>query len=244
MYSLLVKEINSFLNSLIGYIVIIVFLVTISLFLWIFPGGEMNILDSGYATIEPLFAITPWVYLFLVPAITMRMFSEENKAGTIELLLTKPLTELQVIMAKYISGVMLVLISLLPTVVFYFTVYRYSLPMGNVDSGATLGSYIGLLLLGAVFVSIGLFASALADNQVVAFIIALFLCLISFTGFESLAAISHQGWLNNLLAMLSINAHYVSMSRGVIDTRDVVYFLSIIMFFIMLTKVKIESRKW
>ena len=192
----------------------------------------------------PLFAITPWVYLFLVPAVTMRLFSEEKKAGTIELLLTKPLTELQVVVAKYFSGVVLVLISLLPTLIYYFTVYRYSLPMGNVDSGGTWGSYIGLLLLGAVFVSIGLFASSLADNQVVAFIIALFLCLVCFRGFESFAAISHQGWLNNLFAMLSINAHYNSMSRGVIDTRDVVYFLSVILFFLMLTKVKLESRKW
>lgn len=244
MLALLSKEINSFLNSLIGYIVIIVFLVTIGLFLWVFPGGEMNILDSGYATIEPLFVITPWVYLFLIPAVTMRLFSEENKTGTIELLLTKPLTEIQVVIAKYLSGVILVLISLLPTLIYYFTVYRYSLPLGNVDSGGTWGSYIGLFLLGAVFVSIGLFGSALADNQVVAFIVALILCLVCFRGFESLTAISPQGWLNNLFANLSINAHYISMSRGVIDTRDVVYFLSVILFFLMLTKIKLESRKW
>ena len=244
MRALLVKEINSFLNSLIGYIVIIVFLITISLFLWIFPGGDMNILDGGYATIEPLFAITPWVYLFLVPAVTMRMFSEEKKTGTIELLLTKPLTELQIVIAKYLSGVILVFISLLPTLVYYFTVYHYSVPMGNVDSGGTYGSYIGLLLLGAVFVSIGLFASALADNQVVAFIIALFLCLVSFKGFEALGSMTGQGQLNNLFATLSINAHYLSMSRGVIDTRDVIYFLSVIALFVMLSKIKLESRKW
>ena len=244
MRALLVKEINSFLNSLIGYIVIIVFLVTISLFLWIFPGGDLNILEGGYATIEPLFSITPWVYLFLVPAVTMRLFSEEKKTGTIELLLTKPLTELQVVIAKYLSGVILVFISLLPTLVYYFTVYHYSVPVGNVDSGGTYGSYIGLLLLGAVFVSIGLFASALADNQVVAFIIALFLCLVGYKGFEALAAISPQGWLNNLFVTLSINAHYLSMSRGVIDTRDVVYFLSVIALFLMLSKLKLESRKW
>ena len=244
MRALLVKEINGFLNSLIGYIVIIVFLVTISLFLWIFPGGDLNILEGGYATIEPLFSITPWVYLFLVPAVTMRLFSEEKKTGTIELLLTKPLTELQVVIAKYLSGVILVFISLLPTLVYYFTVYHYSVPVGNVDSGGTYGSYIGLLLLGAVFVSIGLFATALADNQVVAFIIALFLCLVGYKGFEALAAISPQGWLNNLFVTLSINAHYLSMSRGVIDTRDVVYFLSVIALFLMLSKLKLESRKW
>ena len=243
MYSLLVKEINSFLNSLIGYIVIIVFLITISLFLWIFPGGDLNILDAGYATIEPLFVITPWVYLFLVPAITMRLFSEEKKAGTIELLLTKPLTDLQLILAKYMSGVLLVVISLLPTIIYYFTIYRYSLPVGNVDSGSTLGSYSGLILLGAVFIAIGLFASALSDNQVVAFITAFFLCLTCFKGFDSLAAIAPQGWLNNLLSSVSLNMHYVSMSRGVIDTRDVIFFVSVIAFFITLTKLKLESRK-
>ena len=244
MYALLKKEINSFLNSLIGYIVITVFLITISLFLWIFPDENLNILESGYATLDALFSITPWVYLFLVPAVTMRLFSEEKKTGTIELLLTKPLTETQIVLSKYLSGVILVFISLLPTWIYYFTIYHYAFPKGNVDSGSIWGSYAGLLLLGAVFVSIGLFASAFADNQVVAFIIAFFLCLISFKGFESLAALTQQGWINNLLASLSLNAHYISMSRGVIDTRDVVAFLSVIALFFILTKIKLESRKW
>jgi ABC-2 type transport system permease protein len=244
MYALLVKEVNSFLNSLIGYIVIAVFLITISLFLWIFPDGNFNILEAGYANIDPLFVITPWVYLLLVPAVTMRLFSEEKKTGTIELLLTRPLTEMQVVTAKYLSGVVLVLFSLLPTIVYYITIYKISLPIGNVDSGGALGSYIGLLFIGAAFVSIGLFASALADNQVVAFITAFFLCLLCFHGFESLAGLVKMGAMNNILFNLGINAHYLSMSRGVIDSRDVIYFLSVILFFLFLTRTVIESRKW
>lgn len=244
MLTLVTKEVNGFLNSLIGYIVVIVFLLTISLFLWVFPGSEFNILENGYATIDGLFIITPYVYLFLVPAITMRLFSEEKKTGTIEVLLTKPLTEMQVVFAKYLSGVMLVFFSLIPTLIYYLTIYNASLPVGNVDSGAIWGSYLGLLLLGAGFVSIGIFASAIADNQVVAFIIAFFLCLFCYQGFESISGITEAGWVNILLYNLGINAHYISISRGIIDTRDVIYFLSLIGLFLMMTKTVVESRKW
>jgi ABC-2 type transport system permease protein len=244
MYALLVKEINSFLNSLIGYIVIAVFLLTIGLFLWIFPDGNFNILTAGYANIDPLFIITPWVYLLLVPAITMRLFSEEKKTGTIELLLTRPLTEFQVVVAKYLSGVILVIFSLIPTLIYYITVYKISLPVGNVDSGAIWGSYVGLVLLGSAFVAIGLFASALADNQVVAFIISFFLCLFFYKGFEAASVLVGVGTLNNIIFGLGINAHYLSMSRGVIDTRDLIYFISIIFLFLFLTRTILESRKW
>ncbi len=244
MFALIRKEVNSFLNSLIGYIVILVFLVTISLFLWIFPGGNFNIPDSGYATMEGLFVLTPFVYLFLIPAITMRLFSEEKKTGTIELLLTKPLTEFQVVFAKYLSGVILVIFSLIPTIIYYLTIYNVSFPTGNVDSGAIWGSNTGLVLLGAVFTAIGLFASAVSDNQVVAFITAFFLCLFLLQGFESIAGLTNSGWLSTLLFNLGINAHYLSLSRGVIDTRDIVYFLSVISLFLMLTKTAMESRKW
>ena len=244
MLTLIKKEVNGFLNSLIGYIVVIVFLITISLFLWVFPGGQFNILENGYATMDGLFIITPYVYLFLVPAITMRLFSEEKKTGTIEVLLTKPLTEMQVVFAKYLSGVVLVLFSLLPTLIYYLTIYNTSLPVGNVDNGAIWGSYLGLLLLGAGFVSIGILSSAISDNQVVAFIIAFFLCLFCFQGFESIAGITETGWINSLVYNLGINAHYVSLSRGVIDTRDIIYFLSMIGLFLVTTKTILESRKW
>lgn len=244
MLALLRKEINSFLNSLIGYIVITVFLITISLFLWIFPGSDFNILDGGYANIDPLFVLTPWVYMLLIPAITMRLFSEEKKTGTIELLLTRPLTEMQVVVAKYFAGLILVIFSLLPTLIYYVTIYSASLPAGNVDSGAIWGSYTGLLFLGGAFVAVGLFASSLADNQVVAFIISFFLCLFCYKGFDSVAAIAGEGKFSNLFYNLGINAHYLSMSRGVIDTRDVIYFGGLILIFIFLTRTVIESRKW
>lgn len=244
MFALIRKEINGFLNSLIGYIVIFVFLLTIGLFLWVFPDSSFNILEVGYANLDPLFIITPWVYLLLIPAITMRLFSEEKKTGTIELLLTRPLTEMQVVIAKYLAGVILVFISLVPTLIYYFSVSSISLPAGNLDSGAIWGSYIGLLLLGACFVSIGLFSSSLADNQVVAFIISFFLCLFCFKGFESIAGLFGMSKSATIIFDLGINAHYLSLSRGVVDTRDIVYFLSVILFFLFLTRTIIESRKW
>lgn len=244
MFALIRKEINGFLNSLIGYIVIFVFLLTIGLFLWVFPDSSFNILEAGYANLDPLFIITPWVYLLLIPAITMRLFSEEKKTGTIELLLTRPLTEMQVVIAKYLAGVILVFVSLVPTLIYYFSVSSISLPAGNLDSGAIWGSYIGLLLLGACFVSIGLFSSSLADNQVVAFIISFFLCLFCFKGFESIAGLFGMSKSATIIFDLGINAHYLSLSRGVVDTRDIVYFLSVILFFLFLTRTIIESRKW
>lgn len=244
MFTLLRKEINSFFSSIIGYIVIIVFLITISLFMWVFSDGGFTVLDSGYANIDSLFIITPWVYMFLIPAITMRLFAEERKSGTIELLLTRPLTELQIILAKYFAGVLLVVISLLPTLIYVLTIYMAAAPVGNIDTGAIWGSYIGLFFLGAGFVSIGVFASALSDNQVVSFIISLFLCFVCYSGFESLSGMASIGSFNNLIYQLGISAHYASMSRGVIDTRDVIYFISLISFFILLTRTELESRKW
>lgn len=244
MFSLLIKEINSFLNSLIGYIVIIVFLLTISLFIWVFPDTQFSILDAGYANIDPLFIITPWVYMFLVPAVTMRLFSEEKKSGTLEILLTRPLTELQVVLAKYFAGLVLVLFSLLPTLIYYFSVHNMAVPVGNIDTGSMWGSYIGLFFLGAGFVSVGVFASAVSDNQVVAFIIAVFLCFFLYAGFDSISTILGSGSAANVVYLLGINAHYVSMSRGVIDTRDVIYFVSLISLFIMFTRTIIEARKW
>ena len=244
MFALFKKELNGFLNSLIGYISIAVFLIALGLFLWIFPGNDLNIAESGYAAIDGLFNITPWVYMFLIPAITMRMFSEEKRTGTIEILLTRPLTELQIIMAKYLSGVALVLFSLLPTLVYVVTVYYYASPIGNIDLGGIAGSYIGLFFLASGFVAIGVFASALTDNQLVAFITAMFLCMIIYTGFQSLATLMPVGAMANLIYQLGIVAHYNSMSRGVIDLRDVVYFISLSLIFIMITRLKLESRKW
>lgn len=243
MWALLRKEINGFLSSLIGYVVIIVFLLMVGLFVWIFP-GDMNLIDKGYADMDSLFLIAPWVFLFLVPAITMRSFAEEKRTGTIELLLTKPLSTLQLILAKFLSGWFLTLIAILPTVIYYITIYRLADPVGNVDQGGILGSYIGLSLLSAVFVSIGIFASSLTENQIVAFISAVFLCFFIFIGFESIASFDLLGPLDTMMIKLGINDHYRSISRGVIDTRDVAYFIGVCAIFVFLCKSVIESRKW
>ena len=243
MYALFKKEINGFLNSLIGYIVVIVFLVVIGLFLWVVP-MQFNILDFGYANIDGLFILAPFVFLFLIPAITMRSFAEERKSGTLELLMTQPLTDLQVILAKYFAGVVLVIFSLVPTLIYFFSVYRLGLPVGNLDMGGMWGSYLGLLFLGSTFVAIGVFASSVSDNQIVSFIIAVFLCAFFYIGFELFYTFILSGKTGLAIQSLGINAHYSSISRGVIDTRDLVYFISISVFFILLTKISLESRKW
>lgn len=243
MLTLLKKEISGFLSSLIGYIVISVFLLINGLFLWVFP-LQFNILDYGYASLEHLFVLAPIVFLFLIPAITMRMFAEEKRAGTIEMLMTKPLTDLQIIVAKYLAGVLLVVIALLPTLIYFFSVYKLGSPTGNIDMGGTWGSYLGLVFLGSAFVAIGLFCSSITDNQIVSFIVSVFLCGFAYIGFEFIYSLDLFGSFDLFIQNLGIDAHYKSMSRGVVDTRDLLYFVSIIGFFILLTKISLESRKW
>lgn len=246
MYILYLKEIRSFLSSLVGYIAIAVFNTLIGIFMWVIPSESTgsNILDNGFATIDPLFFIAPWIYLFLIPAITMRSFSEEKKTATIELLLTRPLTDLQIVLAKYFAGFSLVLLSLLPTFFYYYTVYVLGAPKGNIDSGGMWGSYLGLFFLGAGFVSIGIFVSSITENQVIAFIFAMLLCFFCYTGFDYIAQSNLFGKYDSLFKSFGINDHYLSMSRGVIDTRDVIYFISLILFFNLSTKLVLESRKW
>jgi ABC-2 type transport system permease protein len=243
MFTLFIKEINGFLNSLIGYIVMVVFLLMTGLFLWVFP-LEFNVLDFGFAGLDGLFVIAPFVFLFLIPAITMRSFAEEKKSGTLELLMTQPLTDLQVILAKYAAGVVLVMISLLPTLVYYFSVYQLGMPPGNLDSGSIWGSYIGLFFLGASFVAIGIFASSITDNQIVSFILAVFISFILYMGFEFVYSFLVSGKAGLIIQSLGLNAHYASMSRGVVDTRDLIYFVSVTAIFILMTKFSLESRKW
>lgn len=243
MYSLLKKEIQSFLGSLIGYLVIIVFIVIMGLLMWVFP-GDLNILESEYASLSPLFTVAPWIFIFLIPSVTMRLFADENKSGTIELLLTKPLTDLQIILAKYFAGVVLVLLVLIPTIVFYISIYFLGSPVGNIDIGGSWGSYLGLLFLASGFVAIGLFSSSLSDNQVISFIISVFLCFIFFIGFDFISSLELFGSVDLLIMKLGINEHYSSMSRGVIDSRDALYFLSLTAIFLMFTRIKLSSRKW
>ena len=243
MISLLRKEISSFLTSLIGYIVIMVFLLALGLFLWVFP-GNFNILDAGFSSLENLFIIAPWVFMFLIPAITMRSLAEEQRTGTIELLLTRPLSEWQIVTAKYLAGLVLVILAVVPTLIFYFSISELGNPVGNIDSGGTWGSYLGLIFLGGSFVSIGLFASSLTENQIVSFIIGFFLCFFCYFGFESVASLELFRPLDEFIIQLGINAHYGSMSRGVVDSRDLIYFISFTVFFLAITRFRLLSRTW
>jgi ABC-2 type transport system permease protein len=239
MIILLKKELQHFFSSATGYIVIGVFLLVTSLFLWVFP-GEYNILESGYAQTDGLFTLAPFLYLFLVPALTMRMFAEEKRTGTIELLYTRPIKGLHIVLAKYLAGWILVLFSLLPTIIYFFSVYYLADPVGNVDTGAFWGSFIGLLFLASIYVAIGLFASALTDNQIVSFITAVLLSFFFFYGFELFSGLISSGKWADIVSSLGINYHYESMSRGVIDSRDVVYFLTTTAIFIFSTKLIIK----
>ncbi len=243
MLALLKKEIRSFLSSLIGYIVIAVFLLLVSLFMWVFP-GDWNTLDAEMADLDTLFYIAPWVFMFLVPAITMRSLSEEIRTGTIELLLTKPLSDMQIVLAKYFGGVLLVLISLLPTLVYFISIYLIGNPVGNIDTGGTWGSYIGLLLLGSAFVSIGIFTSSVTPNQIVSFLVSAILCFFIFIGFESLGSFDLFGPADDFIIGLGMFDHYKSLSRGLVDSRDVIYFVSISAFFLILSRTVLQSRKW
>lgn len=243
MYMLFKRELSSFLNSLIGYVVVSIFLLVNGLALWVFP-NDLNILGFGYASLDGLFILAPFVFLFLLPAISMRTFSEENKTGTIELLFTKPLTEFQIIFAKFLAGIVLLVFSLLPTFFYYATVYQLGAPPGNLDAGGIYGSYIGLLFLGSAFLAIGIFVSSLTNNQITSFIIAVFLCAFLYIGFDFIYDFGIFGSIDLFIKSLGINEHYVSISRGVIDTRDVLYFLSVIALFLLLTRLSLEKRKW
>jgi len=231
MYSILKKEITSYLSSLVAYVTIGVFLLVLGLFLWVFP--ESSILDYGYAGLDSLFNTAPYLFMFLIPAITMRSLAEERKEGTFELLLTRPLTHLQIVLGKYFASVIIVLFALVPTLVYYYSVYSLGEPQGNIDTGGVIGSYIGLFLLGASFAAIGLFASSITKNQIIAFTIAVFLCFFFYSGFDSLSSLLSLQNLN--LQDLGITEHYQSVSRGVLDTRDLAYFVVLPGLFIWLT---------
>ncbi|MFD1000988.1 gliding motility-associated ABC transporter permease subunit GldF [Ohtaekwangia kribbensis] len=242
MLQVLAKEFSSFLNSLIAYVVIGVFLTGIGLLMWVFP--ETSVLDYGYADMDTLFSLGPYVFIFLIPAITMRSFAEEKKAGTMELLMTKPLSDWDVILGKFFATFCLVLLALAPTVLYYISVYSLGNPAGNVDTAGIVGSYIGLCLLAGVFCSVGIFASSITPNQIVAFIVAAFLCFILFTGFESLATLNVWSAYALVIKQLGIVYHYESLSKGLVDSRDVLYFLSVIFLLLSATKLILGSRQW
>ncbi len=243
MFAIFSKEISGFFSSLTGYIVIVVFLLVNSLFMWVFP-GQWNILDSGYAGLDTLFFLAPWIFLFLVPAVTMRMFAEEKRLGTMELIYSKPVTEREIIYGKYLASVSLVLMALLPCLIWYISVYLLGDVPGNIDKGGTLGSFIGLFFLAAIYASAGLFASSLTDNQVIAFIVAVVICLILFAGFDAIAYLPGLKKFDEFIIRLGINEHYKSMSRGVIDIRDAVFYLSVAAIFNEATRLVMVSRRW
>lgn len=243
MKALYLKEIRGFLGSLIGYAVIGIFLILNSLFLWVFSFGT-NIIEGGTADLISYFTIAPVIFLILIPAITMRSFSEEKRTGTIELLYTRPITDLQIILAKYFAGLTLVLIAILPTIIYYVSVHFLGGPVGNIDDGVAIASYLGLVLVGAVFVAIGVFVSSLTENQIVALLVAVFLSWFFYLGFDILATYSQFGNADYIVKNLGIIEHFTSIQKGVLVLSDLVYFLSCIALFVLATKIVLQSRKW
>lgn len=242
MLTIFTKDFSDFFNSLVAYITIGVFLVVTGLFLWVFP--ESSILDYGYAGLESLFNVAPYIFMFLIPAITMRSLAEEKKEGTFELLATRPLTDWQIVLGKYFAAILIVILALIPTLIYYVSVYQLGVTKGNIDSGAVIGSYIGLLLLGGCFTAIGIFSSSVSKNQIIAFTIAVFLCFFSFSGLDSISQLLSLQNVETVITSFGINQHYQSISRGVLDSRDLVYFLSFITLFLLITKTVLGGRKW
>jgi ABC-2 type transport system permease protein len=242
MIQVAIKEFRSFLNSLIAYIVIGVFLTSLGLLMWVFP--ETSVMEYGFADMDTLFSLGPYVLIFLIPAITMRSFAEEVKSGTMELLLTKPLTDWDIILGKFLACFLLVLFALLPTLIYYFSIHALGNPTGNVDTPGVIGSYIGLALLSGVFCAVGMVASSITSNQIVAFIVAAFLCFILFTGFESIATLNVWSANALLIKQVGILYHYDALSKGLIDSRDVVYFFCVAAFMLMVSKTVLSARSW
>jgi gliding motility-associated transport system permease protein len=242
MWNIYLREINSFLNSSIAYLVIGVFLILTGLFVWVFP--ETNILVFGYANVDPLFFVGPYVFLFLIPAITMRSFAEEKKTGTVEFLFTRPLKDFQIIVSKFFASWTLAMLALIPTIIYYFSVYYLGYPVGNVDTAGVVGSYLGLVLLSGVFCSVGILASSTTENQIVSFIISVFICFIFYSGFQSLSQVNIWGPVSPIIQKLGISYHYESMSRGLIDSRDILYFFSLGTIILLVTNLIFKGRKW
>ena len=240
MKSILLREIKSFFGSPIGYLVIAIFLLLNGLFLWIFE-GDFNILNSGFADLSPFFTISPWILIFLIPAVTMRSFSDEKKQGTIELLMTKPISIWEIVSGKFFGAFLLIVIAIIPTFIYVYVISSLGMPEGNIDMGSTMGSYFGLLFLIASYTAIGIFTSTLSENQIVAFILSVFLCFVFYFGFQGVATFVKD--FEDVIASFGMDFHFKSMSRGVIDTRDVLYFVSIAILFLSMTVYKLKALK-
>jgi ABC-2 type transport system permease protein len=242
MRALYFKEIKSFLGSIIGYIFILIYLIASGLFHWVISYNT-NLLEGTEADLIPFFNLSPVIFLILIPAITMRSIAEERRTGTIELLFTRPISDLKILLAKYFAGVTLLIIALIPTIIYYISMYYLGNPVGVIDGGATFTSYLGLILLGSTFVAIGIFASSLTSSQIVAFILSMFLCWIFFDGFKLLGSFNLMGKFDYVIQYTSLSFHYDAIKRGVIDTSDLVYFFSIIGLFIFAALTVIKTLK-
>lgn len=240
MFAVFKREFFGFLNSMVAYMAIGIFLLVSGLLLWFFP--DTSLLEYGYAELGGFFSLVPYLFMFLIPAITMRSFAEERREGTYELLVTKPITIWQIICAKYLACFALVILALLPTLIYYYTLYQLGFPKGNIDAGEVIGSYLGLILLGGCFTSIGIFASTLTKNQVVAFVFCVALCAFAFLGFDYSSEFLSLQNIGSTIKSIGINQHYQSISRGVMDTRDLTYFLSFIAVFLMGSKLIMGGR--
>ena len=242
MLSLYLKELRSFLSSIIGYVFILIYLIASGLFHWILSYNT-NLLEGAEADLIPFFNLSPVILLILIPAITMRSIAEERRTGTIELLFTKPISDLGIILAKYFAGVTLMIIAIIPTIVYFFSMYYMGKPIGTIDLGASLTSYLGLILLGSVFVSIGIFASSLTSSQIVSFILAMFLCWFIYDGLELLGSFSQVGNSDAIIRYFGISSHYNSIKKGLVDTSDIVYFISVIFLFLYASLSSVKSLK-
>lgn len=237
MKAIFIKELNGFFSSLTGYLVIGIFLIITSLFIFIFK-GEYNILDYGFADLAPFFLIIPWLFMFLIPAVTMRSFTVERNLGTLEMLSTRPISTRKLIAGKYLAALVLIIIALIPTLIYVYSLGQLGETPNNLDYGSTFGSYLGAILLAMSYTSIGVFSSTVTSNQIVAFLLAAVLCFIFYFGFDGL-----NNYLadNDFLASLSLKYHYESMARGVLDTRDVIYFLSVAVLFFALSEISLKT---
>ncbi len=242
MRALILKEIRGFFSSLIGYVVISAFLLMLGLFLWVFP-GPWNILSSGVASMDAFFTLSPWVLLFLVPAITMRSFSEESRSGTLELLLTHPLLEGQIVQAKFYGAISLIAMSLLPTLGFVWVIGELGNPQWNLDLGGVVGSYLGLFLLSTSMAAIGIFASTTTKQPLVAFLTTMILSTVGYIGFTALSDFSVLGSWDYFFANFGFEAHYRSLSRGLIDSRDVAYFIFVDVLFLQLARFNLAVER-
>ncbi len=242
MIALFKKEINQFFSTIIGLLTIIIFLLVNALMMWVFS-GDFNILDYGYANMYTFFTLAPILFLIFIPAICMRLFSEEYRAGTIEVLLTKPISIWNIVVSKYLAANILVLLAILPTMIYFASIYFLGETVGNLDVGGILGSYLGLFMLASAFIAIGVFTSTISNNQVVAFLIAIVLNAIVYYGFDILSEVPFLQQWDLLISKLGISAHYAVISNGVIDSRNLLYFMSLCLLFLMLSKTIIQSKR-